>query len=87
SLRGPVTADDLSFMRGLVLAGVGIGLLPIHFTQRSKSRLERVLPDWQVSGVGVHLVMPAQKYVPARVRLLSDFIYENFKAEACSKHG
>jgi DNA-binding transcriptional LysR family regulator len=86
TLRGPLTADDLSFMRGLVLAGVGIGLLPIHFMQLSKSRLERLLPDWHVSGVGVHLVMPAQKYVPARVRLLADFIYENFKPDQCSKH-
>lgn len=88
TLRGPVTVDDLSFVRGLVLNGVGLGLLPIYFmhAKAGRLRLERVLPDWRVVGGGVHLVMPAQKYVPARVRLLADFIYENFRPGDCSKH-
>lgn len=88
TLHGPITVDDLSFVRGLVFNGVGIGLLPIHFMHATTAgvRFERVLPDWSVAGGGVHLVMPAQKYVPARVRLLADFIYENFKPGQCSKH-
>lgn len=88
TLRGPITADDLSFVRGLVFNGVGLGLLPIHFMHAKTAgmRFERVLPDWRVTGGGVHLVMPAQKYVPARVRLLADFIYENFKPDQCSRH-
>lgn len=88
TLHGPVTVDDLSFVRGLVFNGVGLGLLPIFFMHAKAQglRLERVLPDWRVAGGGVHLVMPAQKYVPARVRLLADFIYENFKPDECAKH-
>lgn len=87
-LHGQVSVDDLSFVRGLVLGGVGLGLLPIFFMEVRAfgQRLERVLPDWRVAGGGVHLVMPAQKYVPARVRLLADFIYENFKPGTCTKH-
>ena len=87
-LHGQVSVDDLSFVRGLVLGGVGLGLLPIFFMEVRTfgQRLERVLPDWRVTGGGVHIVMPAQKYVPARVRLLADFIYENFKPGTCTKH-
>lgn len=87
-LHGQVSVDDLSFVRGLVLGGVGLGLLPIFFMEVRAfgQRLERVLPDWRVAGGGVHIVMPAQKYVPARVRLLADFIYENFKPGTCTKH-
>lgn len=87
-LHGQVSVDDLSFVRGLVLGGVGLGLLPIFFMEVRAfgQRLERVLPDWRVTGGGVHIVMPAQKYVPARVRLLADFIYENFKPGTCTKH-
>lgn len=88
TVRGPVTVDDLSFVRGLVFHGVGLGMLPIFFTHARTAgmKFERVLPEWHVAGGGVHLVMPAQKYVPARVRLLADFIYENFKPLECSKH-
>ncbi len=88
TLRGPITVDDLSFVRGLVVRGSGLGLLPIFFSNvRIKGvQFERVLPDWHIAGGGVHLVMPASKYVPSRVRLLADFIYENFKPLECSKH-
>lgn len=88
TVHGPVSVDDLSYIRGLVFSGVGLGLLPIFFMHAKTKglQLERVLPDWKVAGGGVHLVMPAQKYVPARVRLLADFIYENFKPDECSKH-
>ncbi|MGV3625989.1 MAG: LysR substrate-binding domain-containing protein [Archangium sp.] len=88
TVHGPATVDDLSFVRGLVSSGIGLGLLPIFFMHAKNQgvKFERVLPEWKVGGGGVHLVMPAQKYVPARVRLLADFIYENFKPEECSKH-
>lgn len=89
TLRGPITVDDLSFVRGLVARGSGLGLLPIFFSQVNIKgvQFERVLPDWLIVGGGVHLVMPASKYVPSRVRLLADFIYENFKPLECAKHG
>lgn len=88
TVHGQLSVDDLSFIQGLVINGVGLGLLPIFFVQSRMHgvRFERVLPDWRVAGGGVHLVMPAQKYVPARVRLLADFIYENFKPSECTKH-
>lgn len=86
-LRGPVSTDDLGSARGLIAAGVGIGLLPI-FLERCAGkgpRFERVLPEYALKGGGVHLVMPSARYVPARVRLLADFLAQNFTDELCLK--
>jgi DNA-binding transcriptional LysR family regulator len=77
-VRGVVGTDDMGFVRALVAEGLGIGLQPIFLEDCGKhSRIERVLPAYAVKGGGVHLVMPAARYVPTRVRLLSDFLAEN----------
>ena len=85
NVRGKVSSDDLSTSRALIAAGLGIGLLPIFLEKCGEraSHFERVLPDYALKGGGVHLVMPSARYVPTRVRLLSDFLAENFTPEAC----
>ena len=84
-VHGPVSTDDMASGRGLIAAGLGIGMLPIFLEKCGGKgpRFERVLPEYALKGGGVHLVMPAARYVPARVRLLNDFLAENFTAEAC----
>jgi DNA-binding transcriptional LysR family regulator len=84
-VHGPVSTDDMASGRGLIAAGLGIGLLPIFLEKCGGKgpRFERVLPEYALKGGGVHLVMPSARYVPARVRLLNDFLAENFTAEAC----
>jgi DNA-binding transcriptional LysR family regulator len=86
-VRGPVSTDDLSSARGLIASGLGIGLLPIFLEKCGGRgpRLERVLPEYSLKGGGVHLVMPSARYVPARVRLLNDFLAENFSEHACQQ--
>lgn len=37
-------------------------------------RLERVMPGWDMPGLDVHAVMPARRYVPAKVRAFTDFL-------------
>lgn len=83
TVHGRLNVDDLGFVRALVLQGHGIGTLPSIYGHESK--LQPVLPGWTIGGGGVHLVMPASKYVPARVRLLADFLFEHFKVK-CVAH-
>ncbi|MFT3712194.1 MAG: LysR substrate-binding domain-containing protein [Archangium sp.] len=87
TVRGALSVDDFGFMRAITARGTGIGLMPIFMTSACAKKgappFERVLPEWSISGGGVHLVMPASKYVPARVRLLADFIAGNFAASHC----
>lgn len=86
TVRGQFSVDDLGWMRALVMRGQGIGALPLFLSGcQREAPLQRVLPTWTVGTGGVHLVMPASKYVPARVRLLADFLFENFKVR-CENH-
>lgn len=84
-VSGKVSSDDLGTGRGLIAAGLGIGLLPIFLErcERKDSPFQRVLPGYALKGGGVHLVMPSARYVPTRVRLLSDFLAENFVTTRC----
>lgn len=75
AVKGRVSADDLEFLRAFVTLGAGIALMP---TLPGRQALTRVLPAYGVKGRGLHLVMPAARFVPTRVRLLSKFIVENF---------
>ncbi len=84
TLRGAISSDDLGFVRALTAQGLGIGLLPVMMVASCGAKadgFERVLPAWTVPGPPVHVVMPASKYVPRRVRLLADFLYEKIRAE------
>lgn len=85
-VRGVVSTDDLSSAHALISAGLGIGLLPTFLEDAAlKGRpLQRVLPDYALKGGGLHLVMPHARYVPTRVRLLSDFLFEHFTPGACA---
>lgn len=84
-VRGLVSTDDLSSARALISAGLGIGLLPIFLENAGPKGLpfQRVLPEYAIKGGGLHLVMPSARYVPTRVRLLSDFLFEHFTPGTC----
>lgn len=84
-VRGLVSTDDLATGRGLVAAGLGIGLQPIFLEKcgHKQTQFQRVLPEYALKGGGVHLVMPSARYVPTRVRLLSDFLAEHFLSGKC----
>jgi DNA-binding transcriptional LysR family regulator len=75
-VSGPLGADDLSFVRRSLLAGVGLGLLPAFVCAHDveRGRLERVLPAYRAFSAPLHLVYPSARYVPRRVTVLRDFL-------------
>ena len=80
-VRGPLSADDMAFVRRAVVEGAGIGMMPM---MREKD-LVRVLPDHVLETSGtLYLVMPSGRHVPARVALLRDFLIDKLKT-ACSE--
>lgn len=59
-----------------LLAGLGIAWLPgfhVHELLRG-GMLERVLPDWHLPGVDIHLVYPSARGVPRKVFAFMEFI-------------
>jgi DNA-binding transcriptional LysR family regulator len=75
-VRGALAADDLRFARELILAGAGIGVLPIApgASEPRDERLVRVLPDYSIRAPSLFVVVPSAKRLPSRVALLRDFL-------------
>jgi DNA-binding transcriptional LysR family regulator len=83
TMRGPVDGDDLLFVRSLLLAGAGIGLLPLFLVRCTgkpqRDELVRVLPAWMLKGPALHVVAPSARHEPRRVKLFRDFLLSEAK--------
>lgn len=80
AVRGQVGGDDFTFVRSIVVAGGGIGLLP-HINasaDEASGRIVRVLPEVEARGASLYLVYPSARNVPTRVTAFRDFVIEAF---------
>ncbi len=75
---GPLRVNNGDAMMPLLVGGSGLGILPDFIIREAldDGRLERVLPDWKVSGGAVHWVTPPGGRKPKRVEVLGDFLAE-----------
>ncbi len=82
TVHGRINGDDLGFVRAMLIAGAGIGLLPqiTCAADEASGRLVRVLPRFQARGATLYIVYPSVKQVPARVTAFRDFVSEAFAA-------
>lgn len=66
--------DGVTALREAAIAGAGITVLPEWLLGESMASgaLERVLPDWSIPPVDVHVVFPSGK-LPSRLRTFIDF--------------
>jgi DNA-binding transcriptional LysR family regulator len=81
-VRGRVGGDDFTFVRAIVAAGGGIGILP-HINcvaDVASGKLVRVLPELHARGATLYVVYPSAQNVPARVTAFRDFVVEAFGA-------
>lgn len=88
-VRGRIGGDDLSFVRAMVIAGAGIGLLPqINCAaDEASGRVVRILPGFYARGASLYVVYPSTKQVPARVTAFRDFVVEAFAAWSTRQEG
>lgn len=75
-VRGQINADDFSFCTQVLVAGAGIGLLPSFVAESAGMRLERVLARYAAPGAPLHLVYPAERYMPQRSIAFRDHVIE-----------
>ena len=77
-------SDSGEFIRELVLAGVGIGLLStwdVGQVLRSGG-LRVVLPEYRAaSSAAVHAVYPSREFMPAKVNVLIEFLANLYGSE------
>lgn len=73
-----VVSDDKGFVRALLRAGGGVGLLPAYLADEDvlAGRLVRVVPSFEGTSGSIHLVMPSRKHVPSRVTAFRDLVIE-----------
>lgn len=81
---GTTTAASL---RGFLLAGTGISVLPDYMTgpDLRSGRLVALLPGWTLPTAGVHAVYPNVRYTSAKVRAFVDFFRERLAKVAARK--
>jgi DNA-binding transcriptional LysR family regulator len=78
---GDRDCDDAAIAHQWALAGAGLvykSELDVADDMRA-GRLLRVLPDWHGEPYPLHAVLPSNRFVPARVRALVDFIAARFE--------
>jgi DNA-binding transcriptional LysR family regulator len=76
AVSGVATVDSFQFVRGLVVAGVGIALLPDLGVEEDLARgaLARILPAYGLREGSLHVVTPPLRHIPARVALLREHL-------------
>ncbi len=80
-VRGRLGADDFSFVRSALLAGAGIGLLPMLIASEAlcAGQLVRVLPEWIWRGGSLSVMHASGRHVPRKIVVFRDFLVEAFR--------
>ncbi len=82
--RHPALATThIDTMYAAALAGLGIAGLPSYVIEDAllEHALERVLPHWRMFHVTLWAGMPSRRHLPARTRVVLDFLLEIFGGE------
>ena len=82
-VSGPIEVNSPITTRSAAIAGLGFALLPdfIAGPALESGELVSVLDDRVLGGAGIFAVYPHRRYLPAKVRVLVDFLVEWFKRE------
>ncbi len=73
-----IIADDYSFVREVLRAGGGVGLLPSFLAREdlATGALVRVLPRFRMALGSLYIVHPAARLVPRKVIAFRDFVLD-----------
>jgi DNA-binding transcriptional LysR family regulator len=74
---GRVSGDDLLFVRGAVVAGVGALPWFIASHELAAGTITRVLPEYLVAGGSAYVVYPPAKPLPPKVAAFSSYLVEH----------
>ena len=80
---GPLSSNSGELVRDWCLAGHGIMLRSLWDIagELARGELARVLPAWAMPDADIHWLAPHTATTPKRIRLLVDFLAEQFRAE------
>ena len=83
-INGPVNANNGMLLAEMAGAGGGIVLAPCFILQPliAAGRLVRVLPDWNLRRLPIHVVYPTRRHLSAKVQAMTAFLSEWFEQNA-----
>jgi len=81
SVNGRIEVNSPMATRAAAVSGLGWAVLPDFIAEPDilSGRLVPVLDDWIPKGGGIFAVYPHRRYLPAKVRVLVDFLVQWFK--------
>ena len=87
-VHGRITCTEFGFVRAAARANLGIGLMPAFQAAPDvdSGDLVPVLPGWSQDGGIVSLMMPSGRLLPAKTRVLVDFLVDWFGDQAAIRH-
>lgn len=79
-LKGRFLCNNADAMHDMMLAGAGLSLSPdfIAYEHVKSGALVRVLEDWSVPPLTLHVIYPHARHLAAKVRAFVDFTVETF---------
>ncbi|MCJ2010837.1 LysR family transcriptional regulator [Methylobacterium sp. J-092] len=80
--KGPMRANNAEALAPALRAGLGLAVQPdfMIWDDLKAGTLERVLPDWALPPIALHLVMPPGELRPARVTALIAYLAQTLSA-------
>lgn len=80
-VNGPIEVNSSCITCNAAAAGLGFARMPFFAAEQNleNGKLKAVLTDYTVRGTGVYAVYPHRRYLPARVRLLIDYLVQWFR--------
>lgn len=78
-LDSRLVVNDIDMVNEATLAGLGVGMLPASRCVEDirMKRLVRVLPDWHMPAVPIHIVYPSSRHLSPKVRAFVDHMSES----------
>jgi DNA-binding transcriptional LysR family regulator len=82
--HGTLLTNHVDTLFAAALHGMGLVGLPAFMLEDAllEGVLERVLHDWRLMAFDIYAAMPSRKYLPARTRVMLDYMVETFGGEA-----
>ena len=79
-VNGNIRANNGDFLRVAALGGAGIVMQPRFLVgdDLRSGKLQAVLPECCSREVGIYVVYPSRRYLPAKVRTFIDFLVDRF---------
>ncbi|TWH00132.1 DNA-binding transcriptional LysR family regulator [Mesorhizobium sp. J18] len=86
TVSGPIEVNSPLAVRAAAVSGLGFAVIPdfIAAPEVAKGSLVQVLEDYIRGGSGIFAIYPHRRYLPAKVRVLVDFLAQWFKQNGTS---